>query len=321
MKTRRLPGSDLDLSIVGMGCWAIGRLWWGDDVDDSVSTAAIHTALDLGVNWFDTAPLYGYGHADTVLRHALPANRDDVVIATKVGVRWDADTEHAHSDLTPDYLIADTEASLLRLGIDTIDLLQVHWPCECGRPLEETLKTLEDLRTQGKIRWYGLCNYETADVELAAQQPSMVSLQTPYSLLRREYEMGLQAVCTNPSRPLGMLAYEPLCRGLLTGKFTTMPTFPDTDLRARDERFSGDRFHHARRLVSDLSRAAERLNVPVAALAVGWVCAQAGVTSAIVGAKRPDQVADNVRAVELVDRMKIWNVVDRICAIHGGWPP
>lgn len=320
MKTRRLPGSDLDLSVIGLGCWAIGGMWWGDDVDDDTSAATIRTALDLGINWFDTAPLYGHGHADRVLRDALPADRDNLVIATKVGVRWQAGQDHAQSDLSPSHLKSDTEASLARLGVEAIDLLQVHWPCEVGHPLEETLGVLEDLRAQGKVRWYGLCNYEHEELALAASWPGMVSLQTPYSLLRREWEGSLSSVCNDAAAPLGMLAYEPLCRGLLTGKFKVPPTFPDSDLRSWDERFQGDRFAHASRLIADLERAAQRLGVPMAALALGWVCAQPGVTAAIAGAKRPEQVVENVRAASLVDRAKVWRVVDRISAIHGGWP-
>jgi len=158
MKTRRLPGTDLDLSVVGFGCWALGKQYWGDDVDDETSSRAIHAALDEGINWFDTAPLYGEGHADTVLVDALGTKKHDVIIATKVGVRLGGDGEHASSDLRPDHIVTDTEQSLKRLGLESIDLLQVHWPCEHGAPLDDTLAALEDLRSKGHIRHYGLCN-------------------------------------------------------------------------------------------------------------------------------------------------------------------
>ena len=317
MKHRNLPGTDLSLSVVGLGCWAIGGMWWGEDVDDATSVAAIHAALDHGINWFDTAPLYGHGHADDLLRGALDGR--PAIIATKVGVRWQAGSDHAESDLSPDHVVSDTEASLSRLGLDCIDLLQVHWPCERGTPLADTLDALEGLREAGKIRWYGLCNYDAEGILQARKRPGMVSLQTPYSLLRRELEGSLRDSCTEGPNPLGILAYEPLCRGLLTGKFTAQQRFPDSDLRAWDDRFQGARFQHGLGLVRDLGRAAERVDLPLAALAVGWVLAQEGLTSAIVGAKRPAQVAQNVRAAELLGRDKLWSVVDRIAAMHGGW--
>ena len=317
MEKRAIPGTDLNLSAIGMGCWAMGGKWWGDDVRDDESIAAVHAALDEGINWFDTAPLYGHGHADTVLRKALGKRIHEVIVATKVGVRIDG--EHAESDLSPAYIVEDTEHSLERLGVECIDLLQVHWPCESNTPLGETLDALDGLRQSGKIRWYGLCNYEAQELREARGRKGMVTLQTPYSLLRREFEGSLRDVCTvEPS--IGVVAYEPLCRGLLTGKFKHLPRFPETDLRSRDERFQGGRFHHARRLVDDLAKAADRLNVPTAALAVGWVAAQPGIPSAIVGAKRPEQVRDNASAARLLGRAKVWSVVDRIASIHGGWP-
>lgn len=316
MRTRRLPGTDLDLSVVGFGCWAIGKTWWGDDVDDDTSVAAIHRALDLGVTWFDTAPIYGWGHADEVLARGLGDRKRDVVIATKVGVAKLG--EHAQSLLTPENLRADLDASLRRLRVDCIDLLQVHWPCESGTPLDVTFRALDDLRRQGKFRHLGVCNYNAAALPQIAAITPIVSLQMGYSLLRREFESAERAVCEQLG--LGMLAYEPLCRGLLTGKFTHAPTFPDTDLRARDDRFKGNRFLHAQRLAADLGKVAAKVGVPTSAIAIGWVAAQPGVTAVIAGAKRPEQVEQNVRAAEIVDKAKVWEIVNRIAAVHGGTP-
>lgn len=319
MLRRPLARSDLDLSIIGFGCWAMGGLWWGDDVNKKDSIAAVHAALSGGINWFDTAPLYGYGHADEVLREALGARIHDVIIATKVGVRWDKGTEHVESDLSPTHLVEDVENSLRRLGVDCIDLLQIHWPCERGTPLAESIDTLERLRSAGKIRWFGLCNYEAEDVRAVADSPGMVSLQTPYSLVRRELEGPLLDAATNADPAIGVLAYEPLCRGLLTGKFDQLPHFPTSDMRSHDPRFQGQRFQHARGLIRDLSRAALKVGVPVAALSIGWVCKQPGLNAAIVGAKRPEQVLQNLQAAELMGRTRLWRVVDEIAALHGGY--
>jgi aryl-alcohol dehydrogenase-like predicted oxidoreductase len=318
MRTRRLPGSTLDLSVVGFGCWAIGKQYWGDDVTDDVSTAAIHAAIEGGINWFDTAPLYGEGHADSVLVKALGPKKHDLVIATKVGVRLGGEGEHASSDLHPDWIIEDTNSSLERLGLETIDLLQVHWPCDHGSQLDDTIATLDALCTAGKIRYFGLCNYDAAAVSSTASHPKLVSTQTPYSLLRREFETGLFKAVSGKN-PVGVLAYEPLCRGLLSGKFKVMPQFPDSDMRSWDERFQGPRFHHAKRLVADLDQVAQRIGVPTAAIAIAWVVAQPGVTAAIVGAKRPEQVVQNVQAAAIASRPNVIAVVDKIAAIHGGW--
>ena len=300
---------------MGFGCWTIGGQWWGTVRDDE-SVAAVREAVERGVTWFDTAPLYGNGHADEVLVRALGPKLADVTVATKVGVRIDG--EHAESDLTPSHVTADTEASLVRLGVERIDLLQVHWPCERGTPLEDTLGALVRLQEQGKVRHFGLCNYSAETLKRARALAPLVSLQTPYSLLRREFEQGLRQVAGAGEPPLGVLAYEPLCRGLLTGKFKTPPAFPETDLRARDERFQGARFRHARALVDDLEKVAAKLGVTPAALAIGWVASRPGVTAAIAGARSPEQVRQNVRAAALIDRAKVWRVVGGIAAIHGG---
>ncbi|MEC8192143.1 MAG: aldo/keto reductase [Myxococcota bacterium] len=315
MIRRLLPNTDLEISVVGFGCWAIGKTYWGDDVDDGSSKAAIRAAIDVGINWFDTAPLYGEGHADRVLVDALGPDRHKVVIASKVGVRFGSNGEHARSDLSPSWVIADAESSLRRLQIDCIDLLQVHWPCEVGTSLDDTLEALERLRASGKIRHYGLCNYDADSVTQARAFPGMVSLQTPYSLLRREFESTLRPTCNG----MGVVVYEPLCRGLLTGKYKSPPRFPDTDMRSWDERFQGARFRHAVGLVRDLERVASRLNVPTSAVSIGWTLAQEGVTAAIAGAKRPEQVIENARASEVVRNPKAISVIDKVAAIHGGW--
>lgn len=324
MLLRTLPGTDLRLSVIGFGCWATGGLWWGDDVDDDRSIAAIRRALDLGINWFDTAPLYGHGHADAVLVRALGSRLRHVVLATKVGVRWDGEGAHARSDLSPQHMQADVEASLRRLGVDRIDLLQVHWPCELGTPLTETLGALDELRQAGKVRHIGLCNYSAADLCAAAATIRIDSLQTPYSMLRREFERELGPACRGlqgphgVGAPLGVLAYEPLCRGLLTGKFNARSTFPASDLRARDDRFQGQRLLRALTLVSRLELVARRQHVPIAALALAWVLRQEGLTAAIAGAKTAAQVDEHVRAAELLDDAPFWAEVQRIVDAYRG---
>lgn len=299
-----------------MGCWAMGGLWWGEDVRDGDCISAVHAALDHGINWFDTAPLYGHGHADQVLVRALGSRKHDVLIATKVGVRWDGDGQHARSELTRDWIRQDVDASLQRLGLDRIDLLQVHWPCELETPLEESMTALADLQKAGKVRHVGLSNYDAADIEKCRQFLPIVSLQSPYSLLRRELEREEIPYCAQNA--IAVLAYEPLCRGLLTGKYKANSKFPESDLRARDERFQGPRFLRALTIVSRLELLAKRHHVPVAALALGWVLRQPGLTSVIAGAKTAAQVHEHARVLDVLEDEAIWPEVDRIVAAYRG---
>jgi len=321
VERRTIPGTELELSVVGLGCWAMGGLWWGDDVRDEDSAATIETALEQGCNWFDTAPLYGHGHADEVLTQTLGSRRHDVIIATKVGVRWDGSGQHANSDLTPAYIRSDTEASLTRLQLDQIPLLQVHWPCEQGTPLEQSMEELARLVEEEKVRYIGLCNYNPEAIALARTMAPIISLQTPYSILRREFEHGLQNAClqAEPSGdPLGVLIYEPLCRGLLTGKFRYEPEFPSSDLRARDDRFKGIRFLRANVLVRRLEAIAKKLGCPISALALAWVLRQKGITSVIAGAKRPEQMLENACADKLLKHPTLWPLMDRVVQAYRG---
>lgn len=312
MLYRTLPRTDLQLSAIGFGTWAIGGKWWGDDIDDRRSIAALHRALEHGINWFDTAPLYGHGHAEELLAHALGSKRHDVIIASKVGVRWrDQKNDHAFSDLSPEHIIEDCECILRRLRLDTIPLLQVHWPCECDTPIEATMEALMALRDVGKIRHFGLCNYPFRELQQAWDYaPDLASLQTPYSMLRREFEFATRdVVAPGGEQKLGVLAYETLCRGLLTGKFAARPRFPTTDLRHADERFHEPLWSRSQPLVKALRLVGSRVNVPPAALAIAWTLRQPGVSVAIVGAKRAEQVDEHVRALELLGRRKIWEAL------------
>ena len=314
MLYRTLPGTDLSISVVGMGCWSIGRKYWGDDVRDDVSVEAIHAALDEGINWFDTAPLYGDGHSDEILRRALAGLQDPPLIATKVGVLNPGPSGHAESQLTAEHLSADLAASLKRLDLEVIDLLQVHWPCQHGTPLEETFEALAGLKRAGLVRHVGVCNYPPDQLARICDITEIVSLQTPISLLRREFEGGLRHICQQEG--LGVLAYEPLCRGLLSGKYSAEPTFPDSDMRSRDDRFRGRWFKHGQGVSGDLGKLGRRLGVATSAVAIGWVCALSGVTAAIAGAKTPQQVRDNAEAWRFVESPEAIEVVEKILHRH-----
>ncbi len=300
------------ISRVGFGSWPLGGGPWGP-IDDAQAKGAIFAALDANIDWFDTAPIYGHGVADERLRRVLGTRISEVVIATKVGVRFDAATDHAESDLSPDHVRADCEASLERLGVERIDLLQVHWPCERGTPIAETLGALSRLRDEGKIGAYGLCNYDAAGfAEALAADPSIVSLQSPLSLIRREAEDGLLGVTRKAGR--AFLAYETLGRGLLTGKYGAPPELPETDLRAHDPRFRGSLFLSIAALARNLAAIGEKIGANAAAVATGWALSRPGVTHAIVGARSAAQIRQIALAPRLAAEPKLWAAVDRALA-------
>ncbi len=319
MRYRTLPGTKLQLSAIALGCWALGGRWWGDDVDDAAAIDLINFAWQEGITTFDTAPLYGYGHADELLREALGSRRHEAQIITKVGVRWQTSAGHPRSDLSPRHILADTEASLRRLGIDRIPLLLTHWPCEDNTPIAATLEALEQLRQAGKIDAYGLCNVGPKLLDEALSIAPVGALQTPYSMVRRDFEGELRQRCGAKDesghwrQKLGVLAYEPLCRGLLSGKFLltgssehTPPSFPENDLRARDPRFQDPAWSRINPLVQALRLIGDRLQVPPAALAIAWVLRQPGISTVLCGAKRRSQLNENLQAMELLRRDRVF---------------
>ena len=316
MKYRTIPGTDLESSVLGMGCWATGKMWWGEDANDADSDATIQAALDAGINFFDTAPLYGYGHADEILTASLGSKRHDVIIATKVGIRFKGTTGHAQSDLSAKHIREDTETSLKRLKLDTIPLMQIHWPCELGTPLEESVEALLSLQQEGKIRHIGVCNYNADALADMAQKGSISTLQTPLSMVRSKYSKELKQLCVHGpgggKSPIGVIAYEPLCRGLLTGKYRSLTTFPDEDVRAQDDWFKGARFLHILGLIRILDKVGKKVRATPGQLAIAWSMRQPGVTTTIVGAKRPEQILENANSVTLLDHPRLWPVLDKI---------
>jgi aryl-alcohol dehydrogenase-like predicted oxidoreductase len=311
VKSRPLT-TDLSLSRVGFGCWPLGGGPWGP-IDDTEAKEAIFAALDLGIDWFDTAPIYGHGAADERLTRVLGDRIRDVVIATKVGVRFDAATDHAESDLDPSHVRSDCEASLRRLGVERIDLLQVHWPCERGTPIEDTLGALVALRDAGKIRAFGLCNYGAEELGAALDaEPSIASLQSPLSLIRREAQDALLPLVER--RDVAFLAYETLGRGLLTGKYVTPPTFSADDLRSHDPRFRGSRFLSIAALARNLGAIGDKIGASAAAVATGWALSRPGVSHAIVGARSAAQIREAALSPRLAAEPTLWAAVDRALA-------
>lgn len=302
MKTRRLGNSDLDITPLGFGAWAIGggdwAFAWGKQNDED-SIAAIRETLDLGINWIDTAPVYGLGHSEEVVARALAGLPRKPLIFTKCGRIWD-EQRQVGKRLTAASIRAECEASLRRLRVDRIDLYQIHWP-EPDEDVEEGWAEVSRLKSEGKVRWIGVSNFSVSQLERARAIAPVTSLQPPYSLLRREIEPEILPYCRRHG--IGVLAYSPMASGLLTGVWTRErhAGLPEDDWRKhKNPLFQEPRFSQALGAVETLRRVAARHGTSPGAIALAWVLVNPAVTAAIVGARRAGQLPELVAAAELV---------------------
>jgi len=301
MQYRQLGQSDLKLSTIGFGSWAIGggdwKFGWGNQ-DAREAIDAIIAAVDLGINWIDTAAVYGGGKSEELVGQALrelgPARRP--IVATKCG-RVMRDPETIDKVLKRDSIIAECNASLQRLGIDCIDLYQMHWP-EPDEDIEEGWQTLVDLKQQGKVREIGVSNHSVSQLKRLQAIHPVCSLQPPYSLIVSDTEQQLLPYCGE--QKIGLLTYSPMYKGLLTGKFTAerAASLPASDHRSRDPHFQSPQLEKHLQVVDGLRAIADKHNRTIAELAIAWVLRRPEVTSAIVGARRPSQVAETVKAAD-----------------------
>ncbi len=303
MKTKRLGNSDLFITPMGFGAWAIGgagwEFGWGDQ-DDKASIAAIHRALELGINWIDTAAVYGMGHSEEVVAAALKSWRGPrPYVFTKCGLRWD-EQGYVHRSLQADSIRRECEASLRRLKVETIDLYQIHWPNE---DLEEGWSEMARLQKEGKVRWIGVSNFDANQLRRAEKIAPVTSLQPPYSLIRREIEPEILPYCR--SNGVGVIVYSPMASGLLTGAMTRerAAKLPDSDWRSRDIEFVepklSKKLSKNLALVERLRAVGEEYGRPPGQVAIAWILRNPAVTAAIVGARNAEQVEKNVGAVEL----------------------
>src|SRR5947208_1257507 len=299
MKTKPLGNSDLFITPIGFGAWAIGgsgwEFGWGEQ-DDKASVAAIHRALELGVNWIDTAAVYGMGHSEEVVALALrtwPGPRPYVF--TKCGLRWD-EQGYVHRSLTADSIRRECEDSLRRLNVDVIDLYQMHWPTE---DLEEGWTAMAQLQKEGKVRWIGVSNFNVEEMRSAQAIAPITSLQPPYSLVRREVEQETLPYCR--SEGLGVVVYSPMASGLLTGAMTRIraASLPASDWRSRDVDFHEPRLSKNLSLVERLREIGQRQGRLPGQVAIAWALHNPAVTGAIVGSRNAKQVEGNVGAAEL----------------------
>lgn len=301
---RRLGTTDLEITRVGFGAWAIGGpdwlVGWGPQ-DDGESVAAIRRAIDLGVNWIDTAAIYGLGHSEEMVARAIadiPASRRPHVF-TKCGQVWDpADRNTKFRVGRPDSIAAECDASLRRLGVDVIDLFQMHWPAEDGTPIEDYWGALLDLKAAGKVRAVGLSNHDAALCARAEALGHVDTLQPGLSAINRA-----AAAAELPwaaAHDTGVIVYSPMQSGLLTGSFTPdrIAALPASDWRARHPDFT-TRFAANSRIVEAMRPVAERHGVSPGVVAIAWTLAWPAVTGAIVGARSPAQVEGWIAAASL----------------------
>ncbi|MGA9116280.1 MAG: aldo/keto reductase [Bacteroidota bacterium] len=297
MHTRELGRGGPLCSEIGFGAWAIGGPWrygWGK-TDDAVSEAAIRRALEEGVNWIDTAAVYGLGRSEEVVGRAVRGLRDRVFIATKCGQIWDA-AGNVRTHAGAGSIRAEMEASLRRLGTEYVDLYQIHWP-DRETPVEESWTEMARLRAEGKTRFIGVCNFGVDLLERCTRIERVQSLQPIYNLLERGIEREILPYCRREG--IGVVAYSPMQSGLLTGSFDMRRLPPDDWRVALSEKFREPGLSRGLALVEFLRPMAARYGVSVGRLAVAWVLHQEGITSAIVGARTPLQAAENAAASQI----------------------
>jgi len=288
---RTLGNSDLQLTPIGFGAWAIGggnwEFAWGPQ-DDNESIAAIHRALDLDINWIDTAAIYGLGHSEEIVACALKTTSHKPLVFTKCSMRWHPDRS-IYRSLKAASLAEELEGSLRRLQVETIDLYQIHWP-DPEAEIEEGWETLARFREQGKIRWIGVSNFSVEQMKRALKIAPITSLQPPYFMLRRAIEEEILPFAQ--ANGIGVINYSPMASGLLTGAMTAerVAAFPADDWRRRAAEFNEPRLSRNLRLVELLRQIGSGHGVAPGVVAVAWTLHHPAITAAIVGGRSAQQV-------------------------------
>lgn len=302
MQVSTLGNSDLQISKIGLGTWAIGggeaKVGWGPQ-DEKESIACILKALELGINWIDTAPAYGLGRSEEVIGKAIKEFGEPVLLATKCGIQETAD-KGLERDLRPELIEKELDASLSRLGVDCIDLYQIHWPVP-DENIEAAYEAILEQKKKGKIRWLGVSNFSASQLQRVAEIEVPSSLQPPYSLLDRRIEDDSLPWCKEQG--VGVIAYSPMECGLLTGKLSQdwVESLPESDWRKSSwARVKPINYFAEPELSALIAWIAELQEIcdgaPAGQIAINWVLAQEGVSAAIVGARRPQQIEETVKA-------------------------
>jgi len=298
MQTRQLGKTGMQITRIGLGTWAIGggqwEFAWGPQ-DDRESIDTIHRALDLGINWIDTAAVYGLGHSEEIVGQAIKG-RERPYIFTKCSMTWDENRKVSHS-LKADSIRREAENSLKRLDIDVIDLYQIHWP-DPEPEIEEGWSTLAALKKEGKVRHIGVSNFNVEQMRRAEKIAPVETLQPPYSLIDRDVEKEILPYCQQNT--IGVIVYSPMASGLLTGRMTPerIAHLPDDDWRKRNPEYQEPRLSRNLLLAELLADIGKQHNVTAGVVAIAWTLHNPAVTAAIVGARRPSQIEELVPAAD-----------------------
>ena len=286
VQERQLGQSELNVSVVGMGLWQAAGTAWGEDYATNDVVRAIQAAPDAGINLLDTAPAYGNGASEELVGRAIAGRRDEFIVATKIST----------NQITREQVRESVETSLKRLQIETIDLIQIHWPNTTDAPYEETISAMLELKDEGKLRVLGVSNFRPEHLTECLETGRIDSLQPPYNLLWRHVETEILPFCRE--HEIGVITYSPLAQGLLTGKYDH-DNRPQDGTRPRNLLWHGEYFEVGLQVVDVLKQVAAAHDASCAQIALAWLLHQPGVTAVIAGAKRPQQVLDNAGAADI----------------------
>lgn len=320
MQYKKLPGTDINLSPITFGAFAIGGWFWGGASEDD-AMMAIETALNNEITTIDTAPVYGMGHSETVIGNAIKGRRHRVQVLSKFGMRWDErkgdfafDTKDNDGNTVQIYkfngkqsVIEECERSLQRLQTDYIDLYQMHWP-ESTTPIEETMEALEILKQQGKVRAVGVCNCPVDLLERACKALPVSANQVAYSMVNRHIEKDLVPFCLENG--IGILPHTSLQKGLLTGKIKPDHQFNEGDHRPTTPYFKKNNHTEVMKMLDCIQSIANNRNISLAQLAINWTMRQPAVISVLVGARNEEQMLDNVKATRFMLTKEEINTID-----------
>lgn len=289
MRYHKIKRTNIAVSEIGLGTWVLGGDAWGTSTEEE-GREAVGTALDKGINFIDTAPIYGAGRSERIVGQAIKNKREQVVLATKCGIGMEGG--RVVIDLSARSIRREIEESLRRLQVDDIDLYQCHWP-DPHTPIEWTMEALNELKKEGKIKSIGVCNFPLSLLQQAQKVAEIVTLQTQYSLLERSMERDLFMYCRQEN--IGVIPYGVLGGGILTGKYATAPDFDSSDARNFFYPFyAGEKFERVKKMMGRL----KPYSHPVHQTAINWVRQKEGVLTTLVGCRSPQQVIDNLQSLQ-----------------------
>lgn len=321
MRYKRVEKIDFDFSVIGFGCWgASGSGSWTNHTDEE-QIQAIRTAIDLGLNFFDVAPIYGMGHAEEVLGKAIVGLRDKIFIATKAGIPWN-DKMEARNDVSAESLLKEIDESLERLGVEYVDLLQVHWPTDSGVPLEETITAMKQIKESGKAKYIGLSNYSVEDIKKASDIVEIVSIQGLYNMIEQDvdsyhtiplqYRVKSETFPLVKERGMAFFPYSPLFQGLLTGVITKDTVFEDGDVRLNNPKLNGTERSKYLGILDKITKLDELKGKPLNEIAFNYLITKEEVTSVIATVQNSEQVKQNIKALEWEMTKETISEIDKI---------